>query len=110
MKRTAGPARKGASLGISLLMLTLSLAISLLDGSEPGHRPVVESEHDPARCPTGHDHTICTQVGANLSAPSRIQEHRLAYAVVPFATPTETPTTVSAAFSEGHPARAPPLT
>ena len=91
-------------------MLTLSLAVPVLERSELVDGPVAESEHDPATCPTAHDHRICTQVGANLSAPSRVQEHRLAHAVLGVATPTETPTSVSAAFSEGHPPRAPPLT
>ena len=110
MKGTVGLARKGASLGISLLMLTLSLAIPVLERSELVNGPVAESEHDSATCPTAHDHRICTQVGANLSAHSRVQRHRLTSAVVSVATPTETPTSVSAAFSEGHPSRAPPLT
>ena len=91
-------------------MLTLSLAVPVLERSELVDGPVAESEHDSATCPTAHDHRICTQVGANLSAPSRVQEHRLAYAGVPFTPPTETPRKVSAAFSDGHPSRAPPLT
>ena len=110
MKRTVGLARKGASLGISLLMLTLSLAVPVLERSDLVNGPVTESEHDPVTCPTVHDHMVCTQVGANLSASSRVQEHRLAYAVVAVATPTETPRSVSTAFSEEHPSRAPPLT
>ena len=74
MKGTVGLARKGASLGISLLMLTLSLAILVLERSELVNGPVAESEHDPATCPTAHDHRICTQVGANLSAHSRVHD------------------------------------
>ena len=110
MNRTVGPARRGASLGISLLMLAVSLAIPVLERSELVNRPVLESEHDPATCPTAHDHRICTQVGGNLSAPSKAQAHRLAPAIVPVATPTEIPARTSAAFSDGHPTRAPPLT
>ena len=86
MKRTIGLARKGASLGISLLMLAMSLTVPVLERAEMVDGPVAESEHDLATCPTAHDHRICTQVGANLSATSRVQEHRLAYAVVPVAT------------------------
>ena len=109
MTKTGELARKGVSVGTSLLMLTLSLAVPVLERSELVAEPVFESQHDPATCPTAHDHTICTQMGANLSAPSRAQEHRLAHAIVPPATPSETPTVVSAAFSEGHRSRAPPL-
>ncbi len=97
-------------MGIALLMLAVSLAIPLLERSELVGQPVLETEHDPAACPTAHQHRICTQVGGNLPAPSTIQEHRLAPAIVPVATPTEIPARVSAAFSDGHPARAPPLT
>ena len=45
---------------------------------------VFEGQHDPATCPTAHDHTICAQVGANLAAPARA-EHQLADMVVPAA-------------------------
>ena len=110
MKQTVGLARKGASLGISLLMLTMSLAVPVLERAEMVDGPVAESEHDPTMCPTAHDHRICTQVVANLSATSRVQEHRLGYAVVPVATRPETLRRALAALSEGHPSRAPPLT
>ena len=110
MNKTVGLARKCASLGISLLMLAVSLAIPALERSELANGPVFESEHDPAECPTAHDHRICTQVGGNLSAPSMVQEHRLAFKIVSVATPTEATRRVSSGFAEGHPARAPPLT
>ena len=64
-------------------MLAMSLTVPVLERAEMVDGPVAESEHDLATCPTAHDHRICTQVGANLSATSRVQEHRLAYAVVP---------------------------
>ena len=91
-------------------MLAVSLAIPILERPESVNGPVLESEHDPETCPTGHDHRICTQVGGNLSAPSMVQEHRLAYVILPVASSTETPRGASAGFAEGHPARAPPLT
>jgi len=110
MERAIGLARKGALLGISLLMLAMSLAVPVLERAEMVDGPVAESEHDPTACPTAHDHRICTQVGANFSAASRVQKHRLAYAVLPVATRPETPRGASVALSEGHPSRAPPLT
>ena len=110
MKRIVGLARKGASLGISLLMLAMSLAVPVVERAEMVDGPVAESEHDPATCPTAHDHRICTQVGANFSAASRIQQHRLSSAVVPVAVGPETPRGSSVAISEGHRSRAPPLT
>ena len=110
MNRTVDLARKSASLGISLLMLAVSYAIPVVEGSESVNGLVFEKEHDPATCPTAHDHRICTLVGGNPSAVSKFQEHRLADAIVPVGMPTETPTRVAAAFSGAHPARAPPLT
>ena len=109
MKRRRDRARKGVSVGISLLILTLSVAVPVLERADLVDEPVAESEHNPATCPTAHDHTVCTQVGANLSAPSDVQEHQLPHAVTRVATPIETPPGVSAAFSEGHRSRAPPL-
>ena len=91
-------------------MLAVSLAIPVLERSELFNGPVFEVEHDPAECPTAHDHRICTQVGGNLSAPSMVQKHRLASAIVSVATSSEAPRRISAGFAEGHPARAPPLT
>ena len=110
MKRTRGLAVKGVSAGITLLMLTLSVAIPTLERSELANGPVAESEHDPGACPTGHDHTICTQVGANLAAPASGQERELAFALLPAGMPSWTPAIASGALSEGHPSRAPPLT
>ncbi len=109
MKRRRDRARKGVSVGISLLILTLSVAVPVLERADLVDEPVAESEHNPATCPTAHDHTVCTQVGANLSAASDVQEHQLPFAVLRVATPIETPPGVSAAFSEGHRSRAPPL-
>ncbi len=109
MKRRHDGARKGFSVGISLLIFTLSVAVPVLERADLVDEPVAESEHNPATCPTAHDHTVCTQVGANLSAPSDVQEHQLPHAVVRVATPIETLRGLSAAFSEGHRSRAPPL-
>lgn len=47
------------------LLLASSVLVPLLDGGERA-TPALETEHHPATCVTGHDHTVCTQVGANL--------------------------------------------
>lgn len=101
--------RKGTSIGITALMLLLSVAIPVLERAEVVNVPVAESEHDPATCPAGHDHTVCAQVGANLSAPTDTHGHRQAPTTVGLETVTEALTVASAAFPEGHPSRAPPL-
>lgn len=61
------PIRKGLATGISVLMLVSSVAVPVLEQGALFHTPVVENEHNPGECPSGHDHTVCTQVGANLA-------------------------------------------
>lgn len=109
MKTKGDPARTSASIGISLLMLTLSVAVPVLERAELANELAAESEHNPATCPTGHDHTVCTQVGANLALASAEQERRPAHAVITVAAPRQAPQSRSRAFAEGHPSRAPPL-
>lgn len=109
MTRDGGRARKGVSIGITTLMLLVSVALPVLERSEVVNEPVAESEHEPGTCPTGHDHTVCTQVGANAAAPVNATARRPDHAVVPVATPSQTHAVASAAFAEGHPSRAPPL-
>ncbi|NIP60981.1 MAG: hypothetical protein GWM92_21165 [Gemmatimonadetes bacterium] len=50
------------------LLLTTSVAVPLLDRTAAGPAAALETEHHAATCLRGHDHTICTQVGANLPA------------------------------------------
>jgi len=55
---------------LPLLLLVLSVAIPTLDRGEFGGSPAFESGHDSSRFIHSHDHSICTQVGANQAAPS----------------------------------------
>jgi len=100
---------KSGAIGVSMLMLTLSIAVPVLERADLADEPVVESEHNPAECPPGHDHTICTLVGANLSAASTVDDHPGAGGVVHLALLGDRPAVVLAAFDEAHPSRAPPL-
>lgn len=109
MRTPRTPTHKGLSLGISLLILMLSVVVPVLERAEVENAPVAESAHNPAECPTGHDHTICTQVGANLSAPSGEVVHTLAFAVTGTTTLRGNSTLATDAFFEGHPSRGPPL-
>lgn len=68
------PFRTGLAAGISALMLTLSVAVPVLERGELFAHPVAEAEHDPGECPSGHDHTVCTQVGANPAFEGRAIE------------------------------------
>ena len=101
--------RKTVSVLLSALLLTLSIAVPALERAEFVHESAIESEHDPAHCPPAHDHTVCTQVGANLSltaAPTLIDHTQEIDAV---AVPVEAPASVHSVFAYGHPSRAPPL-
>ena len=101
--------RKHLTAGITLLMLVMSVAVPVLERAELVNEPVAESAHDPGECPTGHDHTVCTQVGANLSAPAAGNVRELSAAVLSVTLPTDAPEGRSDLFEIGHPSRAPPL-
>jgi hypothetical protein len=73
--RTVARLRPHVSAALALLLVTLSVAVPMLDRADAGSGVVVESEHHPGTCPPAHDHTVCTQFGGNLplvSAWSRI--------------------------------------
>lgn len=61
----------GIAAVISVLMLTLSIAVPVLEQGALFSHPVAEAEHNPGECPSGHDHTVCTQVGANFAFEGR---------------------------------------
>ena len=94
---------------LSTLTLALSVAVPLLEPSEVTFDPVAESQHDPAACTPAHDHTVCTQVGANLALVGAAAHHRSTYPLlslsgfVPEAIPGQS------ALADGHPTRGPPL-
>ena len=50
-------------------VLSTSLLVPLLDRTAAVPDAALETEHHAATCLAGHDHTICTQVGANLPGP-----------------------------------------
>ena len=100
--------QRGWALGLTLLMLTLSGAVPLMERADVNSVPVAESEHSPADCPQGHDHTVCTQVGANLSAVVDAAHDVPAPAVTRAALLVTISTVAAAAFDAGHRSRAPP--
>jgi hypothetical protein len=108
MTRTGGPVRKSVSLGMSLLMLVMTVAIPVLERSELVNQPVAESEHNPATCPTGHDHTVCTQIGANAAAPAARVSQRAPRALSVALAPADAVSIRPEPFPDGHPSRAPP--
>ena len=100
--------RKTVSVCLTALLSLLSVAVPALERAEFAHESAVESEHNPAHCPTAHDHTVCTQVGANLSAASTPALVDHSQAVFRVNAPTEAPVSVHSVFADGYPSRAPP--
>lgn len=101
--------KRGTSTGVMLLMLTLSFAVPLMERADQSHAPVVESTHDPASCPPGHDHTVCTQVGANLLALADADTGPTSHADVAEAAPHAEDLAHAVSTGESQRSRAPPL-
>jgi hypothetical protein len=55
---------------IATLMVVLSVAVPLMERGEHTPDAAVESSHDPGRCPTPHDHTVCVQFSGNQATTS----------------------------------------
>jgi hypothetical protein len=108
MSKSLRWARRGSSFGVALVMLAVAIAVPALEDASRGPHPVLESEHSPASCPPGHDHTICTQVEANApltgSAP-RYEAHEGVAVIRAVGLSTAHP---RRALRRGHSSRAPP--
>ena len=109
MNQKGNVIRQAVSVGLSAVMLVIWISVPLLERSDLVNEPVVESEHNPSTCPPAHDHTVCTQVVANLAAPSSGLEKQQQAVVVRHLSPVEADILVHSVLAEGHPSRAPPL-
>lgn len=103
------PLRTSAALMLTVLMVGGSVVVPLIERADQAHVTVVESEHAPGDCPTGHDHTVCTQVGANAPTPTEQQRHNWARTVVRTVTPATRSDVFATPLADGHPTRGPPL-
>lgn len=103
------PFRTGLATGISVLMLALSVAVPVLEQSELFAHPVAEAEHNPGECPSGHDHTVCTQVGANLAFEGRAVDSPEASGATSVARRGDDGLPVVRIWNPGTRSRAPPL-
>ncbi len=90
-------------------MLALGVTVPFLDRDLLGSDVAIEAEHQDACSLPTHDHTICTQVVANLAAPSAGQEKQQQDVIVRYLRPSEVDVVVCSVIAEGHPSRAPPL-
>lgn len=102
--------KRGTSAGVMLLMLTLSFAVPLMERADQSNAPVLESAHDPASCPPGHDHTVCTLVGSNLSVLTNRPTTPTSHADPADAAPGGEDVTRASGAGESQRSRAPPLT
>jgi hypothetical protein len=109
MMRFGDAFQQWISVGITALMLTLSVAVPVLERAEVSNETVAESQHDPATCPRGHDHTVCAQIGASVSAPAESAAPPIAHTFLRFGAVASAHEAVTSAVPEGHPSRAPPL-
>lgn len=110
MKQRNNVIRKALAAWLPALLIVLSVTVPMIDLGDFAHEVAVESEHNSATCPTPHDHTICTQVGANLAivSGSTVVDHT--HTVMRALAPIQAPGSVHSVFLDGHPSRAPPLT
>lgn len=100
---------RGLSGPLAALMLVLSVAVPVVERADVSHELAVESEHAPGTCPTAHDHTVCTQVGANQGAASDSPIRRTPVGSVFLALRSADRVAAPSSRVPGPPARAPPL-
>jgi len=86
----------------------MSVLVPVLERADLAREAAFESQHHAATCSPGHNHTLCTQVGASHALPSR-QDLRVG--VSPFvggAVAGHLRSVFVPVLAEGHPTRAPP--
>ena len=108
MNPKRGLARKALSAALSALLVALSVAVPLIGRADLDHREQWESHHQHGVCDTGHDHTICTSVGANLSMPATAVAYQPALVVVSTGRSPGLTAAARHGLRLGHPTRAPP--
>ena|SRR3990172_6291027 len=90
------------------LIVTWSVAVPVLERADLARTTAFESRHDPVACSPGHNHTLCTQVGASQALPSR-QDLRVGEPTsVRGASVGHLGSVFVPALADGHPTRAPP--
>jgi hypothetical protein len=110
MARSALSVRRGVSTLLSALLVWATVAAPMLErGTLLGGGRAVESQHDLAECPDGHDHRICTQIGANRALTAQISIERLDHFSVRVAPPSAAQSSPSGSALRGPHSRAPPL-
>jgi hypothetical protein len=101
--------RRALSAPLAVLLLLPGVTTPVLDRADFEHpRAIEEPGHNPAACPRGHDHNLCTQVRANLPLPAAGTEVRHPHRLLRF-TPVAVPAVAPPTPVRGGPrSRAPP--
>ena len=107
MTRSTRPFRL-LSAPLAALLLSSSMVVPALEAFDSGHVPVAESEHEPGSCPTPHDHSVCTQVGANHAAPGAERPERPIEITGRLAVAIVSDDRADSGVARTRPARAPP--
>jgi len=108
MLRIAKGIQRALGAPLAALVLFSGVVSPLLDSGDLRADTVLESRHGGTSCTPSHDHTLCTQLGANqaLTAVSGVQ---VLAAHVDVAAPRAVlPSVVPSVLADGHPTRAPP--
>lgn len=100
--------RKAFTAWLSALVLLMSVVVPLIERGEWALDTAVESQHNAATCVPGHDHRLCTQVGANVAFVSTPAPLDGPPRLVCLFTSNTSSAGVQVAFFEGNPSRAPP--
>lgn len=109
MNGTSDQIRRIVSTVLAALMLTLSVAVPLMERADVVVGTLAVESHHTAQCPHGHDHRLCTQIGANFSFVTNGYHHRVAPVLLRTTPPAAPATRAFQPFREGPPSRAPPL-
>lgn len=89
-------------------MVCLSVAVPMLERADVSKQTAIEHHHDPSTCPRGHDHTVCTQAGANLALAAARPAPDAGPALTHVEMRVAQVVALARAYADGPPSRAPP--
>lgn len=104
---TAEVVRRALSPLLAVLILGTGVVAPALDRGGV-HGAALEAEHHPSACVRGHDHTICTQLGASRLAPAGGAETPTSAPILAIPLPSVVGLPSQPTLFAHHHARAPP--
>ena len=100
--------RRAFTVWLKTLLLVLSVTVPIMERADLDHHERFETTHHAGVCAPAHDHTICAQLGANLSLPAQASTYRPTLQISTAARGRGLAFVDRRAHREGHPTRAPP--